>query len=1144
MTEGNGKKSKRAEAEEAVLAFWKEHNIFEKSLEQDAPRGEFVFYDGPPFATGLPHYGHLLAGTIKDTIPRYRTMCGYHVPRQWGWDCHGLPLENLVEKELGLESKRDIQEYGIAAFNEIARDAVLRYADDWKEIIPRTGRWVDMENDYRTMDTSYSESVWWAFKRLYDKGLIYKDFKSMHLCPRCETTLSNFEVAQGYKDVKDISVIVRMPHRDADNTYFLAWTTTPWTLPGNAALAVNQAVEYAYVTSEGATYIVAAQLVESVFASHEYTIDTTVRGSELVGLAYEPPFDYYHANTDVEHHDNGWKVYGADFVTTEDGTGIVHIAPAFGADDMQLARERELPIIHHVGMDGTFAGEVVDFAGMHVKQKDDTQSADIAIIKYLAANELLFAKQKIEHSYPHCWRCDTPLLNYAADSWFVRVEELKPQLIAENKKVDWVPDHIGSKRFHNLLEGAPDWAISRSRYWGAPLPVWECESCPRKSVIESIEKLRTHTKHSGNTYFVVRHGESEGNTRDAVSMQNDEGDVLTEAGRDQVRSLAGRMRKGDFDLIIASPFTRTKETAEIIKDALEMTDEQLITDKRIVDLNPGTDFHGRTWSEYHEEVPYEEQFTREHPGGENRSEARERVGEFLYDIEHTYSNKRILIVAHEMIADALEMVARGADFDTSVQISLEYNLGNAEMRPLQFVPLPHNAHFELDLHRPYIDEVTLVCSCGSDMHRVEDVFDCWFESGSMSYASQHYPFETDTFQPRKKLFSSRRGFPAHFIAEGLDQTRGWFYSSLVLGVALFGETPYRTVIVNGIVLAEDGQKMSKSLQNYPDPLVLIDRYGADAVRYYMLSSAIMRAEDLNFAESGVAEVARKVIGRLENVVSFYELYADRNVVSSRESEDVLDIWIAARLDQLVREVTESMDAYELDRAARPIADFIDDLSTWYVRRSRERFKDGDHNALAMLRHVLVMSAKVCAPFMPFIAEDVYRAVDDTYESVHLSPWPQSEKVNTEVLEAMVLTRDVVSRALEARARAGLKIRQPLQRLTIIEALPQEYLDIIADEVNVKEVVVRKDMIEKMVLDTELTDELIAEGKVRDLIRAIQAERKNAGLAIGETGVVTVTAPHNEHDTYRSFLEHITESTHSSALTFVEGDTLTVTVTKQ
>ncbi|HYF10364.1 MAG TPA: class I tRNA ligase family protein, partial [Candidatus Paceibacterota bacterium] len=511
MTEEEKKtgKSDVALKEEATQRFWEERDIFKKS--ENRGEEEFVFYDGPPFATGLPHYGHILAGTIKDAIPRYQVMRGKRLRRRWGWDCHGLPLENQIEAELGIKTKKDIEELGVATFVEKARSAVLRYAEDWKRIIPRLGRFVDMEDDYRTMDSTYTESVWWAFKTLYDKDLIYKNFKSMHLCPRCGTTLSNFEVNQGYKDITDLSVTIKFhlkpgqkfgKYETKDTAYLLAWTTTPWTLPGNVALAVNTDFSYTALRVAGVQelYILASDRVAEVFKEKDVEIvHDDIKGEDLVGLEYTPLFDYY-VNENLDNKENAWKVYAAPYVTLEDGTGIVHLAPAFGAEDMLLARQHKIPLIHHVGMDGKFTDKVRDFAGLEVKPKDDHQRTDIEIVKYLAHNNLLFAKAKVTHSYPHCWRCDTPLLNYAATSWFVKVPEIKSQIVKENKEIHWVPQSVGEYRFGNWLEGSPDWAISRSRFWGAPLPVWENAESGKRLVIGSLEELRVHMPRSGNRY--------------------------------------------------------------------------------------------------------------------------------------------------------------------------------------------------------------------------------------------------------------------------------------------------------------------------------------------------------------------------------------------------------------------------------------------------------------------------------------------------------------------------------------------------------------------------------------------------------------------------------------------------------------------
>ncbi len=514
------------ERENRILAFWKENDIFQKSLNKPSPKGNFVFYDGPPYATGLPHYGHVLPTTIKDVIPRYKTMQGFHVPRRWGWDCHGLPIENLIEKEMGLKNKKEIEEVGVEKFNRAARESVLRYADEWKRIIPRLGRWVDMDDDYRTMDASYMESVMWSFAELNKKGLVYEDYKVMPYCPRCGTSISNFEVAQGYKDITDISAFVKFELIDEPGTYVLAWTTTPWTLPGNVALAVNPDLDYARVEFEGIKYWAAKNLLPKVFAGvgaagqegvpAGYEILEEVKGVALVGKSYISVFPYYVTPGtllgDAEaRRINAWKIYAADFVTAEDGTGIVHIAPAFGEDDMKLARKESLPVIHHIGPDGLFVSTVTDFAGQAAKPIDDHQKGDVEVIKYLGRKvpSPLFKKEKYTHSYPHCWRCNTPLLNYATSSWFVRVSEFKDRLVEENNKIAWTPKEIGEGRFGKWLEGARDWAVSRSRYWGSPLPVWRGETSGKTEFISSVEELKEKIRKEGrgNEFFVMRHGQ-------------------------------------------------------------------------------------------------------------------------------------------------------------------------------------------------------------------------------------------------------------------------------------------------------------------------------------------------------------------------------------------------------------------------------------------------------------------------------------------------------------------------------------------------------------------------------------------------------------------------------------------------------------
>lgn len=1090
---GLAEKSEVAKMEEVTLAFWRQNNIFEKSLEQTRGKGEFTFYDGPPFATGLPHYGHILAGTIKDVIPRYQTMLGKHVSRRWGWDCHGLPLENIVEAELGLKTKKDIEDLGIGKFNETARGMVLRYADDWKKIIPRLGRWVDMDDPYRTMDPSYSETIWWIFKTLYDKGLIYEGYKAMHLCPRCETTLSNFEVNQGYKDITDISVYVKFELADESGTYVLAWTTTPWTLPGNVALAVNPEINYVKVLQGGSYYIAARDLAEKAIKDG-YEVVAEFSGQDLIGKSYKPVFDYYAKDESLKNRENGWKIYGANFVTTESGTGVVHIAPAFGDDDMKLGQKENLPFIQHVGTNGQFKREVIDFSGLQVKPKDHHQDTDIEIIKNLAHRGLLFAKEKIIHSYPHCWRCDTPLLNYASSSWFVEVTKFRDDLVTANKKVTWVPEHIKEGRFGNWLEGARDWAISRSRFWGAPLPVWKCVECKEVRVIGSIADLISNQK-PRNKFIAMRHGQAESNVLGVVSGLPENPHHLTNQGKSEAKASAVKLKEQEIDLIFVSPLLRTKETAEIVATELGLSADKVVVDDRLREVQTG-EFNLKPVEGYRNYFNSNlEKMTKRPPGGENLLEMKNRLMDFLVEVDKKYQDKNILIVTHEYAVWMLSAGARGLSEKETAVVKDENEdfTHTGDFKEVVYVPLPHNQNYELDLHRPYIDEVKFTCSCGEEMKRVPDVFDCWFESGAMPYGQQHYLGEAKTyFDPTKNI-----GFPANFIAEGLDQTRGWFYSLLVLGVALFNKSPYGSVIVNGLVLAEDGSKMSKSKKNYPDPLTVVDKYGADAIRYYMINSPIVRGEDFAFSEKGVDEVYKKVILRLQNVVALYQMYADENVEAKSDSKNVLDQWMIARLNEVVGEVTKGLDNYELDKATRPFDLLVDDLSTWYVRRSRERFKGEDEvdkqAALATTKYVLLELSKLLAPVMPFLAERIYRDLGGEKESVHLETWPQVEKVNEDVIVEMQLVREVVTLGLEARAKAKIKVRQPLNSLIIKSNIIPEFRYLIEEEVNVKKVSVGENPVEAATLDINITPELEEEGKMRDLLREVQDLRKTYNL---------------------------------------------------
>ncbi len=1116
------------EREERTLKFWQDNKIFEKSLAKESPAGEFVFYDGPPFATGEPHYGHILAGTIKDIIPRYKTMKGYYVSRRWGWDCHGLPIENLIEAELGLKSKKDIETLGIAKFNSAAKDSVLRYEKDWKRIVPRVGRFVDMEAPYKTMDWTYTETIWWIFKTLFDKDLIYEGYKAMHLCPRCETTLANFEVNQGYKDITDLSLIGKFELVEEPGTFVLAWTTTPWTLPGNVALAVGPEIEYVKIRikkeeskievqnskleDEYSLYILAKERLSVI--KDEYKVVGEMKGGELIGKKYKPLFDYYASDVTLRNRENGWKIYGAEFVTTVDGVGVVHIAPAFGEDDMNLGMKEKLPFVQHVGTNGQMRPEVKDFAGLFVKSKDnkdtgaDHQSTDIEVIKNLAHRGLLFAKEKIVHSYPHCWRCDTPLLNYASSSWFVKVTEIKNKLLANNQKTRWVPENLRDGRFGNWLEGARDWAISRARYWGAPLPVWRCDGCKKIETIGSIEELKKKTN-KGNKFFVMRHGEAQSVVGGYIDSDPNSTNSLTEKGQADVTEKALWLQDKKIDLIFSSDFLRTKQTGEIVAGVLGYDAAKIVFDKRIREINVG-DFNGKPVDEYRKYyTSLEERFIKNVPNGENATEIKNRVMDFLWETNSKYEGKNILIVSH---GDPLWLMAAGAVGATpkeAVQMRDRAYLAPGEVRELQFQIFPHNQNYELDLHKPYIDEVVFSCSCGGRYKRISEVFDCWFESGSMPYAQLHYPFEN------KEWFD--KNFPADFIAEGLDQTRGWFYSLMVLSTALFDEPTFNNVVVNGMILAEDGQKMSKRLKNYPDLMYIVEKYGADALRYYLVSSQAVRADDLRFSEKGVEEIYKKVILRIQNVLSFYKLYAKETLISWKvePSINVLDVWILARLSSLAEEVEKRLKDYELDRASRPIFDFLDDLSTWYLRRSRERLKSDDVNeratALSTLHNVLNQFSKIIAPFMPFIAEEIYLIVQGSTlndvrlskESVHLESWPffgevldDETKTKKKIFEEMQIVRTVVSQALDERKKLSIPVRQPLRELKVKnEELKSkvELLELIRDEVNVKSVSFDEKIEKDVELDTNITPELKGEGNLRELTRALQDMRKEMNL---------------------------------------------------
>ena len=847
------------EREQETAKFWEEDRTFQKSVEELDGHPSYVFYDGPPTANGKPHIGHLQTRSFKDLFPRFHTMKGQMVPRKAGWDTHGLPVELEVEKLLHINGKDQIEAYGIAPFIEKCKESVWKYKGMWEDFSKDVGFWADMDHPYVTYDNSFIESEWWALKQIWDKGLLYKGFKIVPYCPRCGTPLSSHEVAQGYKDVKERSAIAKFKVKGED-AFILAWTTTPWTLPSNVALCVNANEDYVKVSAKGETYYLAAALCDTVLGEGEYTVLETYKGADLEGKEYEPLFDF------VSPKEKCWYVVCDDYVTLTDGTGIVHIAPAFGEDDAKVGRKYGLPLVQLVDGKGEMTGET-KWAGTFCKD------ADPLILQDLEERGLLYSAPKFEHSYPFCWRCDTPLIYYARESWYIKMTDVKDQLIRNNNTVKWYPESIGKGRFGDWLENVQDWAVSRNRYWGTPLNIWECE-CGHRHAVGSIAELRE---------------------------------------------------------------------------------------------------------------------------------------------------------------------------------------------------LSSNCPEDIELHRPYVDQVTIPCPhCGKEMHRVPEVIDCWFDSGSMPFAQHHYPFEN------KELFESQ--FPADFISEAVDQTRGWFYSLLAISTLLFDKAPFKNVLVQGLVQDENGQKMSKSKGNAVDPMEALKKFGADPLRWYFYTNSAPWLPS-RFHEKAVIEGQKKFFSTLWNTYAFYVLYANIDSFDPTQYQldqcalTVMDRWLLSRLNTAVQAVDENLSAYKVPEACRALQDFVDEMSNWYVRRSRERYwaqgvTDDKTAAYMTLYTALVTTAEMAAPMAPFMSEDIYRnlvcSVDKAApESVHLCAWPQYEaaRVDKKLEADMDEVLRIVTQGRAARNLCGRKNRQPLQALyTDADAgLGELYQDIIKQELNVKELHFLSDM---------------------------------------------------------------------------------------
>ena len=1085
--------------EEELLKKWEANRIFEKVLAKESPKGDFVFFEGPPTANGKPGIHHVLARAFKDIILRFRTMQGYHIDRKAGWDTHGLPVELEVEKRLGFTKKQDIETYGIAKFNAECRQSVWTYLELWEKLTRRMAYWVDMSDPYITYKNDYVESLWWILKEIDRKGLLYQGYRVTPHCPRCVTSLSSHELAQGYKDTEDPSVFVKFPINAGKKVYFLVWTTTPWTLPGNVALAVGPKVGYveAKMKTTGETLILARARLSAL--DGEYEIVKEALGSELVGQSYAPLYDTL--PVDDANKARAYKVYAADFVSTEDGTGIVHIAPAFGEDDAKLGTAEKLPTI--VTVDGT--GAMLDMPGMlEAAKRKFFKKADAEVMADLTARGLLYKSGTYVHSYPFCWRCGTPLLYYAKTSWYIRMSELRDKLMARNADIHWVPEHIKDGRFGEWLKEVKDWALSRERYWGTPLPVWKCGDCQERKVVGSLAEL-TELRRPANRYFLQRHGESETNACGELSCWPEKKEYhLTAKGREQVAASAQKLKEAKIDFIFASDLLRTTETAKIISEA---TGVPVVFDERLRELGMG-EYNGHTEAEYHTTVSNKvERFTKAVAGGETLRDCRRRMVGFFKDIEAKYSGKNIVIVSH---GDPLWLLLTGYRglSDEAAVASKDYN-GLGESREFGVDNAPRDEEGRVDVHRPYIDEVRLQCpSCRGEMRRVPDLIDVWFDSGAMPYAQWHYPFAD------KERIDTGRNFPADYISEAIDQTRGWFYTLLAVSTLLDKATPpFKNVICLGHILDAKGQKMSKSKGNVVEPFAAMDKFGADVIRYYLFT-VNQPGEPKRFDEKAVDEVLKKVFMILWNVLAFYQMHVPPGTQAPSNAParpgHALDRWILAELAALNGKVTDGLAKYEVIDAGRAIGDFINDLSTWYVRRSRDRFKSGEPaekaEALAVFGHVLLTLAKLLAPFAPFVSDALYAELGGAKESIHLDEWPAVGGSADETLRMqMARVRQAASIGLEKRAAAAIAVRQALAKATVSMAEePADWMgEIVAEELNVESVDWKKstDSSLSVELDTVITPALKRKGAARELVRNINDLRKTAGLTIQDRVVV-------------------------------------------
>ncbi len=1047
------------------MNFWEKNKVFEKSVNKRKGKKPFIFYEGPPTANNVPHMGHFETRVFKDVVLRYKTMQGFFALRRAGWDTHGLPVEVEVEKTLGLKNKKDIERYGIAAFNKKCRESVWKYKELWERMTYRMGFWIDMSRPYITYENSYIESLWGIIKKFADKNLLYEDYKVMHWCTRCGTALSSHEVAQGYEKVKEDSIYIKLKSKKDPNSYFLAWTTTPWTLPGNVALAVNPKIQYVIAKVGGEHFVLAESRLNIL---ENYEIERKISGADLIGREYE-----------VLYSAKGtYKIVTGDFVSAEEGTGIVHIAPAFGEDDFRLSKKFNLPVLVTTDERGLMQTPGKPWDGEWFKK------ADKMIVEDLKSRGLLFKTELYEHDYPFCWRCKTPLMYFARKSWWVDVNKVRKNLMANNRSINWRPEHIKEGRMGEWLKEEKNWAFSRERYWGTPLPVWRCEICKKWEAIGSIEELKKRAQNSGNRYILMRHGQSENNVKNILNSDLSKNHYhLTEKGRKQVEVGAKLIlkRKIKPDLIFTSPFLRAEETANLIGKVLGIGEQNIKIDPRLSEDNMGI-FSDGNIEEYNSYfTSFSEKFSKTPPGGENLIMSKNRMWSAISELESKYQNKTILIVSHEDPLWMLWTAVGGHSNEEAIAERMRrknvFNvfLKNAGFEELNFSTLPRDENLVLDLHKPFIDEIKLKCQCGGQMRRVPEVADAWFDSGAMPFASGV-------------------SLPADYITEGVDQTRGWFYTLLAVATLLGKSAPYKNIISLGHVLDKNGKKMSKSLGNVVDPMGLIEKYGADPVRWYFFT--INQPWDSKlFREEDIKDASRRFFMILWNVLQFWKMYADKGgrIIHPKL---LINKWVLVKLSETANSVTKKLDAYDIVGAARDLENFVtEDISRWYIRRIRDVMK-GNSSELketsAVLAYLLGEISKLLAPFAPFISEKIWMKLGNK-NSVHLEDWPKGKTISAadkKLLNEMENTRRIVGLALEARAKAGIRVRQPLAKLEIKNPALAVF---VKEEVNVKDVVINAKLADEIKLDTAITSELREEGILRDLIREIQAARKIAGL---------------------------------------------------